>query len=244
MGNSTNIGIYIGEGDKDIAAWFNLLQRHHLSRSKWVCGLLAAYSMGKPLQIGIVDRKAPLIREGPKAGDTVERTGHFKYGWHVRGPNKEFVIGSVVSVTIRNSEVQDILDEAWANGHKLATFIKALIRQNLKTGEKDIPPKADVLRRLWSEYLVSVNGTMTKAKRSNSLPVKEQKEEPQEDWTKGVQPAAPEPADREEPQAPPKQEPLPRLDNPDRVFQFEEDPPKEGPNTTHKLGKNPLLSQI
>ena len=204
MGNSTNIGIYIGEGDKDIAAWFNLLQRHHLSRSKWVCGLLAAYSMGKPLQIGIVDRKAPLIREGPKAGDTVERTGHFKYGWHVRGPTT-----------------------------------KALIRQNLKTGEKDIPPKADVLRRLWSEYLVSVNGTMTKAKRSNSLPVKERKEEPQEDWTKGVQPAAPEPADREEPQAPPKQEPPPKLEDPDRVFQFEEES-----KPVHKLGKNPLLSQI
>ena len=62
MGNSTNIGIYIGEGDKDIAAWFNLLQRHHQSRSKWVCGLLAAYSMGKPLQIGVLTSNYHLYR--------------------------------------------------------------------------------------------------------------------------------------------------------------------------------------
>lgn len=244
MGNSTNIGIYIGEGDKDIAAWFNMLQRYHLSRSKWVCGLLAAYSMGKPLQIGIVDRKAPLIREGPKTGDTVDPKGNFKYGWHIRGPNHEFVIGSVVSVTIRNSEVQDILDEAWSNGHKLATFIKALIRQNLRTGEKDIPPKADALRRLWAEYLVSVNGTMTKAKRSNSLPVNEQKEEPQEDWTKGAQPATPGPAPQEEPLTPPKREPPTKLEDLGRVFQFEDEPSKEEPKPAHKLGKNPLLSQI
>ena len=244
MGNSTNIGIYIREGDKDIAAWFNLLQRHHQSRSKWVCGLLAAYSMGKPLQIGVVDRKAPLIREAPTTGDTVEPSGHFKYGWHVRGPNREFVIGSVVSVTIRNSEVQDILDEAWANGHKLATFIKALIRQNLKTGEKDLPPKADALRRLWSEYLISVNGTMTKAKRSNSLPVKEQPKEPNEDWTKGVQPAAPKEAPRVE--AEPKPEAPPKREDSGRRFQFNEEPepPEESPKAAPRLGKNPLLSQI
>lgn len=244
MGNSTNIGIYISADDKDIAAWFNLLQRSHQSRSKWVCGLLAAYSMGKTLQIGIVDRKAPLIRDGAEAGDTVTPTGQFHYGWHIRGPNREFVIGSVVSVTIRNSEVQDVLDEAWANGHKLATFIKALIRSNLKTGEKDVPPKSDALRRLWSEYLVSVNGTMTKAKRTRSLP-QEEPEKPLEDWTKGVQPVPPESAVKENPETPLQRE-TSKQDKSNRAFQFREESEseKQKPEPKPKLGRNPLLSQI
>ena len=72
MSTCTNIGIYIGEGDKDIAAWFNLLQRSGQSRARWVRALMAANAMGKPLKIGIVDARAPLIRDGPKKGDYVE----------------------------------------------------------------------------------------------------------------------------------------------------------------------------
>ena len=63
MSTCTNIGIYIGEGDKDIAAWFNLLQRSGQSRARWVRALMAANAMGKPLKIGIVDARAPLIRD-------------------------------------------------------------------------------------------------------------------------------------------------------------------------------------
>ena len=93
MSTCTNIGIYIGEGDKDIAAWFNLLQRSGQSRARWVRALMAANAMGKPLKIGIVDARAPLIRDGPKKGDYVEPKGGFKYGWQIRGPDGEFVIG-------------------------------------------------------------------------------------------------------------------------------------------------------
>ena len=42
MGSPTSIGIYISPEDKDIAAWFNLLERNHMSRTVWVRGLLAA----------------------------------------------------------------------------------------------------------------------------------------------------------------------------------------------------------
>ena len=69
MSTCTNIGIYIGEGDKDIAAWFNLLQRNGQSRARWVRALMAANALGKPLKIGVGDARAPLIRDGPKKGD-------------------------------------------------------------------------------------------------------------------------------------------------------------------------------
>ena len=45
MGSPTSIGIYISPEDKDIAAWFNLLERNHMSRTVWVRGLLAAYAL-------------------------------------------------------------------------------------------------------------------------------------------------------------------------------------------------------
>lgn len=65
---------------KDIAAWFNLLQRSGQSRARWVRALMAANALGKPLKIGIVDTRAPLIRDGPQKGDHVEPKGGFKYG--------------------------------------------------------------------------------------------------------------------------------------------------------------------
>lgn len=233
MGTRTNIGIYISPADKDIAAWFNLLERNHMSRSQWVRGLLAAYSLGQPLRIGVVDKRAPLIRDKDDPRDTVEPKGSFSYGWHIRGPHREFVIGSVVNISIRNDEIKATMDEAWENGHKLAPFIKALIRQNLKTGDKDIPPKQDELTRVWSEFLVKNNSIKTKRKKAQELeqppverprkprPVRE--EEPEEDWVT----------------------PKPREPKPGFTFRDPTPPKREEPSRTAPgLGKNPLLDQI
>lgn len=229
MGKRTNIGVYISPADKDIAAWFNLLEREHLSRSQWVRGLLAAYSLGQPLRIGVVDKRAPLIKDKDAPRDTVEPTGNFSYGWHIRGPHREFVIGSVINVSIRNDEIKATMDEAWENGHKLAPFIKALIRQNLKTGDKDIPPKLDELNRVWSEFLVKNNSVKTKRKKAQELeqppeqkprrssPI-QMEEEPEEDWV------------------------TPKLE-----FTFKDPAPhkvEEPARTAPGLGKNPLLDQI
>lgn len=269
MGYCTNIGIYIGADDKDIAAWFNLLQRNGMSRSKWVHGLLAAYALGKQIQIGIVDRRAPLIRDGPHPGDTVSSKGSFRYGWHVRGPNREYVIGSVVNLSVQNSEIKSVLDEAWANGHKLAPFIKSLIRSNLKIGEKEVPPKPDTLKRIWSEYLVSINSKMTAKKKAQTLQSPES-EDPSEANNYGTDPtkliqkdgnAPPSVAAEERPKSDispqlqsPDNAPIPEKINsplradPDRMFHFQEaDEPESQPPERQKnqhLGRNPLLSQI
>lgn len=240
MSTCTNIGIYIGEGDKDIAAWFNLLQRSGQSRARWVRALMAANALGKPLKIGIVDTRAPLIRDGPQKGDHVEPKGGFKYGWQIRGPEGEFVIGSVVNLSIRGDEARDLLDEAWSNGHMLAPFVKSLIRGSLKFGDKEIPPKADVMRQIWSEFLVSVNGKMTGKKEKMSLPVKEK--EPEEDWA-----AEPKPAAQPKPKPEPKPAPEPQLRpaDPERTISFQPEPEKKDePPKKPSLGRNPLLSQI
>ena len=270
MGHCTNIGIYLGAGDKDIAAWFNLLQRNGMSRSKWVHGLLAAYALGKPIQIGIVDSRAPLIRNGPKSGDTVSSKGSFRYGWHVRGPNREYVIGSVVNLSVQNNEIKSILDQAWANGHKLAPFIKSLIRSNLKIGEKEVPPKPDTLRRIWSEYLVSINKEMTAKKKAQTLspPKSEDLAETNSQGVKLVKPARTTEANsnrfaavEEKPRtdtppqscstgthATPGDVNSPSRADPDRMFHFQdEDESKSQPPERQKnqhLGRNPLLSQI
>ena len=61
-------------------------------------------------------------------------------------PDGEFVIGSVVNLSIRGDEARDLLDQAWTNGHMLASVRKSLIRGSLKFGDKEIPPKVDVMR--------------------------------------------------------------------------------------------------
>lgn len=242
MSTCTNIGIYIGEGDKDIAAWFNLLQRSGQSRARWVRALMAANAMGKPLKIGIVDARAPLIRDGPKKGDYVEPKGGFKYGWQIRGPDGEFVIGSVVNLSIRGDEARDLLDQAWTNGHMLAPFVKSLIRGSLKFGDKEIPPKVDVMRQVWSEFLVSVNGKITGKKEKMSLSAKDK--ELVEDWAAEPKPVAQtKPKPKLEPKSSIKPEPQPV--DPERTICFQPEPKeKEEPPKKPSLGRNPLLSQI
>ena len=103
-------------------------------------------------------------------------------------PDGEFVIGSVVNLSIRGDEARDLLDQAWTNGHMLAPFVKSLIRGSLKFGDKEIPPKVDVMRQVWSEFLVSVNGKMTGKKEKMSLSAKDK--ELVEDWAAEPKPVA------------------------------------------------------
>lgn len=246
MSTCTNIGIYIGEGDKDIAAWFNLLQRSGQSRARWVRALMAANALGKPLKIGIVDARAPLIRDGPQKGDHVEPKGGFKYGWQIRGPDGEFVIGSVINLSIRGDEARDLLDEAWSNGHMLAPFVKSLIRSSLKFGDKEIPPKQDAMRQIWAEFLVSINGKMTGRKEKMCLPAKS--DAPVEDWAADTKPAAQTvlPKDMPPPTEPePEMQPIPRTVDSERTISFQPEPEREvEPPKKPSLGRNPLLSQI
>lgn len=176
MGKRVNIGIYIGPEDSDIAAWFNLLQENKMNRARWVQGLFAAYAMRKSLPIGTVNPYAPLIRndetgesrgEGPMFGlgssqSEILKRDRYGYGWQIRGPHREFIIGSVINISISKAEILPVIEEAWQNGHRLATFLKALIRKNLAYGEQAVAPRLEILQRVMSEYMVLQNSKKLK----------------------------------------------------------------------------------
>lgn len=166
MGKRINIGIYIGPNDLDIAAWLNMLQENGLSRATWVRGLLCAHSLGKSLSIGSISNKpvapaAPVFKPAVDAlmfgvGDSQSpKKDKYGYGWQVRGPNKEFIVGSVANISISKNEILYILDEVWANGHAVATFVKALIRQNLAYGETPAAPSSDELKAIFTEFNIA-----------------------------------------------------------------------------------------
>ena len=110
MGSRLNIGIYIGPNDLDIAAWLNMLQENGLSRATWIRGLICAHSLGRPLMIGCISTNPPEpTKPEPKpangqllfgVGDSqAARKERYSYGWQVRGPNREFIVGSIANVS-------------------------------------------------------------------------------------------------------------------------------------------------
>lgn len=166
MGKRINIGIYIGPNDLDIAAWLNMLQENGLSRATWVRGLLCAHSLGKPLSIGSISVKPPksATPTPSPATDTLmfgvgdsqaPKRDKYGYGWQVRGPNKEFIVGSVANISISKNEVLFILDEVWANGHAVATFVKSLIRQSLTYDDTPVAPSSEELRAIFTEFNIA-----------------------------------------------------------------------------------------
>ena len=149
--------------DLDIAAWLNMLQENGLSRATWIRGLICAHSLGRPLMIGCISTNPPEpTKPEPKpangqllfgVGDSqAARKERYSYGWQVRGPNREFIVGSIANVSISKNSVLPILDEVWANGHAVATFVKSLIRQNLAYASTPVPPSADELRATFTEF--------------------------------------------------------------------------------------------
>jgi len=266
MGKRISIGIYISPIDADIAAWFNLLKRSGQSYTRWIKALLAAYALNDSVRIGVIDRKAPLIRgkNGEPGRNTVEKKGGFHYGWQIRGPDGEYVIGSTINVCVPKQDLQPILEEAWSNGHKLSTFVKSLIRKNLKAADKDIPPKMEEYTRVWSAYLVYINSKNTDPDREIAEPfsspaqaapwVTNDIEGPVKKTAfegKGLQEEEDGKQPKQEGSAPASPAPAKQAD-PSRVFSFADDIPDEPdkrfpepePSGNTAIGINPLVGLI
>lgn len=163
MSKRINIGIYIGSDDSDIAAWFNLLRENNLNRSKWVRGLLFANALHEPLDIGTI------VMQQPQKEHTSDKTGGLlfgignsqsqekhkhAYGWHIRGENKEFIRGSVITVSLNKELVEPLFEQIRNSGFQVATFLKAIIRENLKYGPKEIPPDHAALQKVLATFLI------------------------------------------------------------------------------------------
>lgn len=254
MGKRLNIGVYIGPDDTDVAAWFNLLQTNHMSRAKWVRGLLSAYALEQHLPIGTVNIHAPLAApqsastqdtllfgRGSSQAETI-KSDKYGYGWQIRGPNREFIYGSVINVSISKDEILPIVDEVWRNGHQLATFLKALIRKNLVYGNENIPPKLEDLQKIYSEFIVLQNSKSveprTPIKKRARKPVRPSKEAPvkstpESPETEVIPAAAKEPASQSHPAGPAK------------TFNFQASGDNEVPEVSSvPQRKNPLLDEI
>lgn len=149
MGKHLQVGIYIGSSDSDIAAWFNMLRKNKLSRTRWIKGLLAAYALDKPLNIGTITFSALSTVQQISAS-----RASYKCGWHIKGTCGEFIYGSIINITIGKSAVAPILEQVLKNNHSVSAFAKALIRENLKMGDQEISPNTYDLNQLYSSFLI------------------------------------------------------------------------------------------
>lgn len=157
----TTIGIMITEDDRDIAAWFNMMRGYNAS--KWIAGMLAAWKMGKSLDAGSCTiTTKPLAAPAPHpsgllfgSGQASVATPKYHYGWTVKGPAGEYIVGSVINVSIARKEIQPIVQELRDNKVLLAPFVKALIRSNMKVETVNRQPDISALNQIFMEYRLS-----------------------------------------------------------------------------------------
>ena len=158
------IGIMITKDDLDIAAWFNMMKREGQNASKCIAGMFAAYDMGEMLDAGEVacspiaptsatpstiapnratssnNRPQTLLFGSGKATASAQSkptASKYSYGWTVKGPNGEYIVGSVINVSIARQEILPVIAKVRSNGHQLAPFVKALIRQSIAVSSMD-----------------------------------------------------------------------------------------------------------
>lgn len=263
MRKRINIGVYIGQYDTDVAAWFNLLQDNHMSRAKCIMALLCSYAMKQKLPIGTIDINAPLIKNpvgpapsgellfgaGNSQAETIKRD-RYGYGWQIRGPHREFIQGSVINVSVSRAEILSIVEESWKNGHHLATFLKALIRDNLEYGDQAIPPKMEDLQKACSAYLVLQNSKSISSP-DDAYPLIRKRRKDFKKSSVGAEskgePTA-ESMPRQRKGSPEHMKPLPDKPNSTpKTFKFTDDSdvlPEPTAQPVSKQAKNPLLGQI
>ena len=201
------IGIMITKDDLDIAAWFNLMKREGQNVSKWIAGMFAAYEMGEMLDAGAVavvsldplspsppkispsriqsstNRPQTLLFGSGQVGTSApakKPASKYSYGWTVKGPNGEYVVGSVINVSIARQEILPVIDRVRKDGHQLAPFVKALIRQSIAISDSDRPPSINALNQIFARFLLS-----QKKPTPTTQPIpKEESQMPQKQQTK------------------------------------------------------------
>lgn len=190
--------IYIGKMDMDVAAWFNMLRTEtDISLPKWVHYLLAAEVMKEIPDIGTISvgrqfplppKKQPAADASPKPGvirfgegsaaaaEETKKTNdrinpkNFEYGWHVRGPNGEYIYGSTISLCISCPETIELIHKVWTNGRQFSTYLKALIRSRLKYGPEPVPPPIEEYQRIIDQYLLAITHVPYDAKQAFEKP--------------------------------------------------------------------------
>lgn len=174
------VGVMITEDDRDLAAWFNMMKGHNAS--KWIAGMLAAWKMGQTLDAGgcsIPPRRdnAPAISR-PTSGllfgsGQASVSAKRSYGWTVKGANGEYIVGSIINVSVARKEIQPILDELKQDGHQLAPFIKALIRSNMQVEAANRVPDISSLNAVFMQYRLAAAKKQSREGQADPAPAPE-----------------------------------------------------------------------
>lgn len=164
------IGVMITEDDRDLAAWFNMMRGHNAS--KWIAGMLAAWKLNQTLDAGVcaLPASTPVpIRSAGSGGllfgsgqASVPASKKRNYGWTVKGPSGEYIVGSVINVSIARKEIQPIIQQLRQEGRQLAPFIKALIRSSMTVGEITRLPDIAGLNAVFAQYRLAFSAQAQK----------------------------------------------------------------------------------
>lgn len=139
--------LYFTKNDQDLLAWANMIKENNLGLSTWIQAILVSEAAKEKLDIGSVH--VPSVLEPVKTtaapslwGDDTDKESKIVPGWHVRGENKKLIAGTVLPVKITRPLAQEALFELKKRHKKIAAYIKAIIRQNLKIlpSGPNIPP--------------------------------------------------------------------------------------------------------
>lgn len=156
MKKSISIGILITKKDKEIADWLNMLLKEEMNPRTWVQALLLTEIVGKPIDAGgvyIPQNVKPSSHNGTLMfGDDTEddemlSTTNQGRGRNCRGPNGEFVIGSVFTIRITRPIMLNAIEYLKDRNKKIAPYIKFSIRQQLRIlpqGPNQPPNERDI----------------------------------------------------------------------------------------------------
>lgn len=143
-----SVGVTIGKNDEDIAAWYNMLKANGFSLSEWTGYLALAYSADRKIDIGTVNVNkgggsvsVPSLLFG--SGNSLSQAGAGE-GRKRRGPNGEYVEGSVIMLSIYNQNAIHVYQYLREQGIGYSKAVKALIRRYLKYGDHTAAPAAPV----------------------------------------------------------------------------------------------------
>ncbi len=155
---TVSISIHLGEGDKDVAEWFNMIQEAGQSRSLWGSALLLAYDRGEKLDVGCVttpkdyrpqkrqpETPAPyqplLYGNGP-----IDTGRHRNDGWEIKGEHTEFIPGSVVVIRLTNKRVIKAYHKLRDEGWYISSVIKYTLKESLRRGDEQELPSQKTAR--------------------------------------------------------------------------------------------------
>ena len=147
MPDTLSVSLSLTSKDKDIIAWLNMLLENDCSPSTWIQALILSDICKQELDIGKIFLPVEIpdflkfdLDDTPRKPDQREK---LKWGWGVRGENKEFIPGSICSLVVTRPIMLYVFRHTLRDRRFLSKYIKVTIRKHLVYSESghSEPPK-------------------------------------------------------------------------------------------------------